>query len=214
MNSEYRCKYREHHVAAEPDGSGRWFALWRFHRCEPVGSVSAETLEVVLAEARGLVHARQREAAGGSLAADQEAVLALDTEMSSVMDEVAASDQVELKAEVSPAHTPGPWFVYENGHCVGGPFEPSLSVPGVGHEGNTAGVPMCGMRMRTFEEAEANARLISAAPELLARCEMVLSLAYESGCGWRAELEAHQIEEIRAAVAVAKGVHDGRDQTR
>ena len=53
-------------------------------------------------------------------------------------------------------HTPGPWFVFGNMHCVGAP-----------HEANgTAGIAMCSMRLRTAEENEANARLISAAPEM------------------------------------------------
>jgi hypothetical protein len=65
------------------------------------------------------------------------------------------------------AHTPGPWFVFGNGHCVGGPCEPGnglLDDP----EQKTAGVAMCGMRLRTSEECEANAKLIAAAPDLLA----------------------------------------------
>jgi hypothetical protein len=60
--------------------------------------------------------------------------------------------------------TPGPWFVFGNGHCVGGPFSGVGGEPGQA----TAGVAMCGMRLRTEEECEANARLIAAAPELLA----------------------------------------------
>lgn len=59
-------------------------------------------------------------------------------------------------------HTPGPWFVFENGHCVGGPGET---------EAGTAGVALCGMRLRTPEEIAANARLIAAAPEMLAALE-------------------------------------------
>lgn len=55
-------------------------------------------------------------------------------------------------------HTPGPWFTFGNGHCVGGPE----SIEGAGQ-----GIAMCGMRARTPEEAEANARLIAAAPDLL-----------------------------------------------
>ena len=68
-------------------------------------------------------------------------------------------------------HTPGPWFVFGNGHCVGGP---KGFIDGDPRE-QTAGVAMCGMRLRTDDEAEANARLIAAAPDLLAACEMLIS---------------------------------------
>lgn len=55
-------------------------------------------------------------------------------------------------------HTPGPWFLFGNpAHCVGGPHP----------ENGTGGVAMCGMRLRSPEEAEANAKLIAAAPDLL-----------------------------------------------
>lgn len=60
-------------------------------------------------------------------------------------------------------HTPGPWFTFANGACVGGP---------AGHLGNpsgadTAGIAHCGMALRTHSEVQANAALIAAAPELL-----------------------------------------------
>lgn len=63
--------------------------------------------------------------------------------------------------------TPGPWSVLPNGVCVVGPFEPG---PGDDPKQKTAGIAMCGMRLRTNEEAEANARLTAAAPDLLAAC--------------------------------------------
>lgn len=71
-------------------------------------------------------------------------------------------------ATAPPRHgwTAGPWFVFGNGHCVGGPLtasclpDPSDGLPA------TAGVAMCSMRLRGPEECEANARLIAAAPEM------------------------------------------------
>lgn len=57
-----------------------------------------------------------------------------------------------------PKYTPGPWYTFDNNHCIGGPE----SQPGYGH-----GVAICRMRARTREEAQANATLISASPELL-----------------------------------------------
>lgn len=60
-------------------------------------------------------------------------------------------------------HTPGPWFVFGNGHCVGGPRTDAHP-----HEPTTAGIAMCSMAARNEEENRANAQLISAAPDLLA----------------------------------------------
>ncbi len=57
-----------------------------------------------------------------------------------------------------PKHTPGPWFVLPTGHCVGGPEGPLAG--GVG-------IAMCGMRGRTPEEQEANARLTAMSPAML-----------------------------------------------
>ena len=98
-------------------------------------------------------------------------------------------------------HTPGPWFVFGNGHCVGGP---KGFIDGDPRE-QTAGVAMCGMRLRTDDEAEANARLIAAAPELLAACEMLIANPGE----WSQTAFDRQVGAARklaeAAVAKAKG---------
>jgi len=61
-------------------------------------------------------------------------------------------------------HTPGPWFIFGNGHCVGG----ANTDPTTLAEHQSAGIAMCGMARRDPTECEANARLIAAAPELLA----------------------------------------------
>lgn len=58
-------------------------------------------------------------------------------------------------------HTPGPWFIFGNGHCVGGPAIAPLG------ESQTAGIAMCSMSKRHTDECVANAKLIAAAPELL-----------------------------------------------
>lgn len=61
--------------------------------------------------------------------------------------------------------TPGPWFTFANGHCVGG--TPT--------DGSASGVAMCSMAARTPEEVQANAALIVAAVNslspLIARVE-------------------------------------------
>jgi hypothetical protein len=62
-----------------------------------------------------------------------------------------------------PAHTPGPWFVFGNGHCVGGRFTPRSDL-GDDPTQQTAGVAMCAMKLRPPSENEANAKLIVSAP--------------------------------------------------
>lgn len=57
-------------------------------------------------------------------------------------------------------HTKEPWFVFGNGHCVGGPFTPK---EGDDPTQTTAGIAMCAMRLRTAEETAANtARIVAA----------------------------------------------------
>lgn len=73
-------------------------------------------------------------------------------------------DTAELKRLMEEA-TPGPWFTFANGHCVGG--TPT--------DGSAGGVAMCSMAARTPQEVQANAALVVAAvnalPALLARVE-------------------------------------------
>lgn len=66
-------------------------------------------------------------------------------------------------------HTRAPWFVFGNGHCVGGPMTDPLPA-----EAKTAGVAMCSMNARLPEENTANALLIAASPDLLAACRAAL----------------------------------------
>lgn len=114
---------------------------------------------------------------------------------------------------MSAAHTPGPWFLFGNGHCVGGPFN--------GADAQTAGVAMCSMARRTTEENDANARLIVAAPTLLAELQhahalLLLALKHmpdEQKWKFAADSEAAGIgtegatryHERRAAIAAATG---------
>lgn len=69
-------------------------------------------------------------------------------------------------------HTPGPWFTFANGTCVGGP----VGILGNPSGANTAGIAHCGMALRTGDELQANARLISAAPRPLEVCKAARSL--------------------------------------
>lgn len=57
------------------------------------------------------------------------------------------------------AHTPGPWYYSGTGHLVGGP--------------DRIRVADCGGIERTAEVRRANARLIAAAPSLLAALETI-----------------------------------------
>jgi len=81
-------------------------------------------------------------------------------------------------------HTPGPWGVKGWRVTIPGTGEVTLAAPGV-----------------TTATADANARLISAAPELLAALEFCSdALNTEAGGLY----EAH-IKQARAAIAKAKG---------
>jgi hypothetical protein len=89
-------------------------------------------------------------------------------------------------------HTPGPWHVRED-YYVGRPGKLSLA------EVKCGDVPA-----EDVEQHRANARLIAAAPDLLAACESFLSLFRESDM--RPEDECHEIAGImRRAVARAIG---------
>ena len=93
-------------------------------------------------------------------------------------------------------HTPGPWFTFANGACVGGP----VGILGNPSGADTAGVAHCGMALRTGDELQANARLIAAAPELLDALQDALSIFHpEPG-------EEHLAPKwsARASAAIAK----------
>lgn len=80
---------------------------------------------------------------------------------------------------MSGKHTPSPWFLFNDGRCVGGPAVRPEGEP------QTAGIAMCGMQLRTEEEIRANARLIVVSPLLL---EM-LELMFERDC----RIYAHEL---------------------
>lgn len=98
-------------------------------------------------------------------------------------------------------HTPGPWYVFGNGHCVGGPF--SSDDPDESGR-KTAGIAMCGMRLRSPDESEANARLIAAAPDLLTTLEHIAGVSKRHTDG-SARFDAELLKDIRKAIAKAKG---------
>lgn len=91
-------------------------------------------------------------------------------------------------------HTPGPWFLFGNDHCVGGPTNDP--------EQPTAGIAMCAMRLRTPQETTANARLIAAAPDLLASLEEFV--CYRGGANNPIE-DQYVMDRAEAVIAKAKG---------
>ena len=109
-------------------------------------------------------------------------------------------------------HTPGPWTAVKNSAYweIDGPDD----FGGVADTcASSAGEPDFG---RSMALGEANARLIAAAPDLLAACKAALELAEGddpgAGCDTREEAEAarcrwrESIEQsIRAAIAKAEG---------
>lgn len=109
--------------------------------------------------------------------------------------------------ETTEKHTPGPWFVFGNGHCVGGPCER----PGEAEQ--TGGIAMCGMRLRSPEEAAANARLIAAAPALLAACKLAMKfieIGNVEGAWDRSSAGESLGDMLTAALAAAKELPHAR----
>lgn len=84
-------------------------------------------------------------------------------------------------------HTPGPWTVVVSGLAVW-----SISKP----PGQNGVIALCDSVARPYAENKANARLIAAAPELLAALEAL----YED---WNGPL-TESVQLARAAIAKAK----------
>ena len=96
-------------------------------------------------------------------------------------------------------HTPGPWTkqggyltIYTLTDCATNAIAHTL------HHANSNGSTV------TREQAEANANLIAAAPDLLAACKRIE--AWFDGCIGRGELRPNvELDAIRAAIAKAWG---------
>ena len=109
-------------------------------------------------------------------------------------------------------HTPGPWK-YETSKFPGSRL---VFAPYTGPLERTVHFVACNVAARHHlpsrhqeAEAEANARLIAAAPELLAACKAVIKEAYVSenhGEPPTAEMSADVLEVLRAAIAKAEGI--------
>jgi hypothetical protein len=90
------------------------------------------------------------------------------------------------------AHTPGPWEHDESGGLVPGSHEWHVYA-------NSAPV---GKRLPAICDSEANARLIAAAPELLAALQLILD-DYDNG--YDTVLQFKAVDATRAAIAKATG---------
>lgn len=111
------------------------------------------------------------------------------------------SNRDNLAAETKPTHTPGPWLIDDDSGpdelsvCdESGRYEIASSVGGPVRQDSEGGY-------NDYREVEANARLIAAAPDLLAALEKAL---HDSGCdGDLCNWAWH--EAARTAIAKATG---------
>ncbi len=101
-------------------------------------------------------------------------------------------------------HTPGPWSARgRGGMSDGGSTMMHSHFRGdIVHNRRTiiSSSSLLGIQGDTPSEAEANARLIAAAPELLEACRDAVRVAYE------AEMGADWVAQMRKAIAKAEGV--------
>lgn len=94
-----------------------------------------------------------------------------------------------MSTKTSTKHTPGPWTVKRSARNG---FPWVVCDNGLQPSDIMLGVP----------EVEANARLIAAAPDLLAALRSVLTLV---DGGFKVGPKTHVVEDIRAAIAKAEG---------
>ncbi len=98
------------------------------------------------------------------------------------------------------AHTPGPWHVQD------GTYHPYSPIPVIGSHRDKQNVPATIASVATRNilsgEAEANAALIAAAPELLAALR---DLTVPLSRGWIVSDMTLRLEAARAAIAKAEG---------
>lgn len=99
------------------------------------------------------------------------------------------------------AHTPGPWTV-NNENCT---------FPGIEADASQQSIVLwglededCGVRGRTPEEIEANARLIAAAPDLLEALKAIQILSHEEGDAHNEWDTGDLIESLRSIDRLAR----------
>ncbi len=101
---------------------------------------------------------------------------------------------------MSAKHTPGPWFTFANGACIGGPVGPMGNPSGA----DTAGIAHFGMSLRTGTEIHGNAQLCAAAPDLLQALQ-VFAERCSSEETITITVRTEHVERARAAIAKATG---------
>lgn len=101
-------------------------------------------------------------------------------------------------------HTPGPWVVWDgNVKVYAGPVDENTTCCISGYRCKIAECDDLYDENMTEEEAEANARLIAAAPELLEALEWIVNPDYAIGSN--AEYKHAAVEVAKAAIAKATG---------
>jgi len=108
-----------------------------------------------------------------------------------------------VKMPSEQGHTPGPWHVGQ-GNGEGSVFSEAGRM-GWGPGGTTL-APICRMIEQDPAEDEANARLIAAAPDLLAACEDAVAtlVRWADNSAWD-ERDDLTIDGLRAAIVKAEG---------
>lgn len=96
-------------------------------------------------------------------------------------------------------HTPGPWTTKRAQLPVDGAFDHAIIASGtvIAEAFGRSGVTI-------YHDSEANARLIAAAPDLLAACRQALASLEWTGIGDVPSVRTVE-REIRAAIAKAEG---------
>ncbi len=102
--------------------------------------------------------------------------------------------------ETTGKHTPGPWEVGDGG--VRGSEHTIYCSDRTGSAVATVKFEPIDLTGRSPHERAANARLIAAAPDLLAACKMVADIAVS----W-SPITPGDIAQVRAAIAKAEGSH-------
>lgn len=105
------------------------------------------------------------------------------------------------------AHTPGPWVKDYNGSLghIKAPKQ-GLTPGGFEKSPTVARYDVLPDDLMSREEREANAHLISAAPDVLEACKSALRLPHDAGCHWHSGHDCTCVlNAIRAAIAKAEG---------
>lgn len=97
-------------------------------------------------------------------------------------------------------HTPGPWFAEFNGT-----YWEVWSNGDFGRIGDACASSASRPEHGSLELGEANARLMAAAPDLLAACKGLLDAIHDSMTHAAQAAHAEQIDAARAAIAKAEG---------